>query len=71
LGTNPRNVGTILNVQKPTTKKELRGLIGLINFYGRFIPKKAEILEPLTRLTNKKAACKTIGVKNKIGQLKR
>ena len=53
-GTNPRNVGKILNVQKPTTEKELRGLIGLINFYGKFIPKRAEILEHLTRLTGSK-----------------
>ena len=49
LGTSPRNVGKILNVQKPTTKKDLRGLIGLVNFYGKSIPSRAEILEPLTR----------------------
>ena len=54
LGTSPRNVGKILNVQKPTTKKDLRGLIGLMNFYGKFIPRRAEILEPSTRLTGKK-----------------
>ena len=43
-------------MQKPTTKKDLRGLIGLVNFYGKFIPtcRRAEILEPLTRLTGKK-----------------
>ena len=53
LGTSPRNVGKILNMQKPTTKKDLRGLIGLVNFYGKSY-RRAEILEPLTRLTGKK-----------------
>jgi len=28
-------------------------VIGIINFYGKFIPKRAEILEPITRLTGK------------------
>ena len=54
LGTIPRNVGKILKVQRPTSRKGLRGLIGLVNFYGKFIPRRAEILEPLTRLTGKK-----------------
>jgi len=35
--------------------ERLKGLIGLINFYGKFIPKRAEILKSLIRLAGKKS----------------
>jgi hypothetical protein len=33
---------------QPTTVKELQGLLGIINFYRRFVPAVACILKPLT-----------------------
>ena len=55
LETLDRNVEKILNIQKPTSKKQLRGLIGMVNFYAKFIPNRAQLLKPLTKLTQKGA----------------
>ncbi|XP_055866617.1 uncharacterized protein LOC129922855 isoform X1 [Biomphalaria glabrata] len=44
------NVKKILEFKTPSTKKELRGLIGLINYYSRFIPKHADLVFPFTEL---------------------
>jgi hypothetical protein len=35
------------NFPKPTTEKELRRYLGMINYYRRFIPKAAQLLKPL------------------------
>ncbi|XP_055936891.1 uncharacterized protein LOC129966488 [Argiope bruennichi] len=46
----------ILAIQKlatPTTKKEVRSVLGLMGFYRTYIPKFAEISTPLTELTKK------------------
>ena len=41
-------VQAILDYPRPTTIKELQGLLGMINFYRRFIPAAAKLLSPLT-----------------------
>ena len=41
----------ILELKQPKTKKELRGLIGLCNYYRKFIPNFATIMELITALT--------------------
>lgn len=40
-------IEAIFKIPKPTTAKSLRGFLGIVNFYRKFIPKAAEILAPL------------------------
>ena len=47
------NIGKILSIQVPKTKKQVRGIIGLVNFYAKFIPNIADLLSPLHELTKK------------------
>ena len=39
-------VGHILDTERPKTKKACRSLLGMINFYRRYIPNCAEIIAP-------------------------
>ena len=48
-------VQTVLNFPQPTSQRQLRRFIGLINFYHRFIPHGAELLHPLHALLNSKS----------------
>ena len=43
----------IINIQAPKTRKELRGFIGMINFYRDMWKNRAKLLAPLTALTSK------------------
>ena len=43
----------MLNLKQPSTKKEVRSLIGLINYYRKFIPNFPLLAAPLTDLTRK------------------
>ncbi|KAK7109065.1 hypothetical protein V1264_013177 [Littorina saxatilis] len=49
----PSKVSKILNVSVPTTKKQVRSLVGLISFYRRYVPSFASIVSPLVELTKK------------------
>lgn len=49
----PSKVESIMKTPPPKNKQELQAFLGLYNFYERFIPKKATILEPLHRLLDK------------------
>jgi len=49
-----RKISTILNLEEPTTVKQLRSFIGLINYYRDFIPRRSQVLAPLTNLTSPK-----------------
>lgn len=42
-----QRVEAINNFSKPQTVKELRRFLGMVNFYRRFIPKAAEMMQPL------------------------
>jgi hypothetical protein len=42
------NVAAVLNFPQLQTVKQLQALLGLINFYRRFIPAAAPVLKPLT-----------------------
>ena len=46
----PSKVQAIADFPLPTSRKQLRTFLGLINFYHRFIPGCAKILEPLNSL---------------------
>ncbi|EFA85602.1 hypothetical protein PPL_01385 [Heterostelium album PN500] len=43
----------IKNWKQPITKRELRGFLGLTNYYRKFIPKLSEIEAPLIDITRK------------------
>ena len=47
------NKNKILNIQIPKTKKEVKGLLGLCNFYSKFIPRYSDITQPLRQLITK------------------
>ena len=51
----PKKVDAILQMKAPSTKRELRKFIGMINFYRDMWPKRSEKLAPLTTMTSKTA----------------
>jgi hypothetical protein len=51
----PKKVDAIQAIAPPKTKKELRRLIGMCNFYRDMWQRRAEVLTPLTKLTSKTA----------------
>lgn len=54
-------VQVIRHFPQPTTQRKLREFLGLVNFYHRFIPSCADILQPLNGLlTAAKSSNKTI-----------
>jgi len=50
---DPDKVKAINSMPNPRNVKEIRSFIGMIEFYGKFIPNLSEIKEPLTKLTRK------------------
>ena len=58
----PEKVTVIQDYPQPTSLKKLRGFLGLVNFYRRFIPDCAEILHPLNDLLagQGKTSCKPL-----------
>ena len=51
-------VSKILNIAVPTTKKQVRALLGLIGFYRRYVESFSSVVEPLIELTKKKSPSK-------------
>ena len=54
----PQKVEAILKIAAPKTKKQLRGFIGLVNYYRDMWKKRSHTLAPLAALTSKTAAWK-------------
>lgn len=51
---SPAKVKEIQEKSAPTNKETLRAFLGLYNFYEKFLPNKATVLEPLYRLLESK-----------------
>jgi len=49
-------VRRILDTDCPKTKKACRSLLGIINFYRRYIPDCVKIIAPITELTKARAS---------------
>ena len=46
----PNKVAAIINAPSPTNIQELRSFLGLLNYYGKFIPNLATIVHPMNEL---------------------
>jgi len=56
IGPQVKNVGKILNAERPKTKKDCCSLLGMVNSYRRYIPICAQIIAPITNFTRSRAA---------------
>ena len=50
IGPLPSKVAAINQAPAPTNVQELRSILGLLNYYGKFVPNLATILHPLNAL---------------------
>jgi len=51
IGPQDKSVKQILKTERPQTKKQCRSLLGMLNFYCRYIPNCAKIVAPIAELT--------------------
>ena len=49
----PEKVRAVVDAPKPTDQKQLQAFLGLLNYYGRFLPKLSTILAPLHELLHR------------------
>ena len=49
---NANKVEAILAIKTPQTRKQLRGFIGMVNFYRDMWPRRSELLAPLSAMTS-------------------
>ena len=47
----PEKLESIKEMPPPTTPKEVKQFLGLIGYYGKFVPRFADVARPLTNLT--------------------
>lgn len=50
---DPTKVSAILGASPPSSATEVKSLLGLVNYCGRFIPNLAHLTQPLRKLTAK------------------
>jgi len=55
---DPEKTRAIKAMERPSDAKELKRVLGLFGYYRRFVPRFAQIAEPLTRLTRKEVSYK-------------
>ena len=65
----PKKVQAILNIKSPTTRKQLRSFIGMVNYYRDMWVRRSEILAPLAALTSKAVPWKWTDIHEKSFQL--
>ena len=49
-------IKAIVDLPMPTKVRELRSVLGMVNFVRKFIPNLATVIKPLTALTSKEGA---------------
>ena len=54
-------VQAVLELSTPQSHLELQRVLGVVNYYGRFIPNMSTITTPLCQLLKKDAACECHG----------
>ena len=47
----PEKLESVKKMPAPTTAKEIKQFLGLVGYYGKFIPRFADIARPMTNLT--------------------
>lgn len=52
---NPDKISAILNYPVPKTTKEIKGFLGLLGYYRKFIPNFAHLTKPMTKCLKKGA----------------
>jgi transposase InsO family protein len=55
IGPQSETVGRILTLKRPQTKRQCRSLLGLVNFYRRYIPNCATLIAPISDLIKNQA----------------
>jgi len=55
---DPEQVEGMVRVEPPSTKKQLRQILGAVGYYREYIPRYAVIARPLTDLTRDCVPCK-------------
>ena len=60
----PKKVQAILDMQRPTTKTEVRHFLGMVQYYCNLWPRCSEICAPLTELTGGPKRAKSHGMTN-------
>ncbi|XP_018365759.1 PREDICTED: uncharacterized protein K02A2.6-like, partial [Trachymyrmex cornetzi] len=51
---DPEKVAAMVEVPTPKNKAKIKTFIGMVNYYGKFIPKLSQVLAPLYELQNSK-----------------
>ena len=55
VATDPDKIKAVVEWHPPRTVKQVRGFLGMVNYYNRFIKNLAELADPLHRITKKNA----------------
>ena len=55
--TSEHKLGAILKVPRPNNVKKLQSLLGLINYYRKFVPNLSSILIPSNHMLGRKVQC--------------
>ena len=50
---DPSKVEAILKLQQPMSVEEVQGITGTVNYLSQFLPKIADVMEPIRKLTGK------------------
>ena len=56
---DPAKMGKVRTMARPTNRKQVQQYLGFVNYFGRFIPKAAEILAPISNLLRGKGKQKS------------
>ena len=66
----PRNLSGIQEFPVPTSIRQVRSFLGMVNFYRRFLPRCAEISKPLSEITGQRSLNWTTTCQHAFEQLK-